>query len=257
MNIEKLLDQIEDTIEAGSKIPFSNKISVDVEAIRTAIEDIRLGLPNEISQARAIVADRNNILVKAKNEAVSAVTSAQEKSRALVSSAEDKVRDIVLKTESYTKSKVEEAEAQAKQIINAANEDAKVIRANAQLEAAAMVENSEIVIQAKATAQTLTTTAQEEAASTIAGAKAQAENIVNAAAEQATRTIEDARIRSDDAIDKANKWSAEIRIAAGDFIEDIMKTADEAIANSQREIRAARKNIKNVTGKIENPGEQQ
>ena len=121
MNIEKLLDQIEDTIEAGSKIPFSNKISVDVEAIRTAIEDIRLGLPNEISQARAIVADRNNILVKAKNEAVSAVTSAQEKSRALVSSAEDKVRDIVLKTESYTKSKVEEAEAQAKQIINAAS----------------------------------------------------------------------------------------------------------------------------------------
>ena len=100
-------------------------------------------------------------------------------------------------------------------------------------------------------------TAQEEAASTIAGAKAQAENIVNAAAEQATRTIEDARIRSDDAIDKANKWSAEIRIAAGDFIEDIMKTADEAIANSQREIRAARENIKNVTGKIENPGEQQ
>lgn len=76
----------------AQKIPFSNKISVDVEAIRTAIEDIRLGLPNEISQARAIVADRNNILVKAKNEAVSAVTSAQEKSRALVSSAEDKVR---------------------------------------------------------------------------------------------------------------------------------------------------------------------
>ena len=99
--------------------------------------------------------------------------------------------------------------------------------------------------------------AAKEAASTIAGAKAQAENIVNAAAEQATRTIEDARIRSDDAIDKANKWSAEIRIAAGDFIEDIMKTADEAIANSQREIRAARENIKNVTGKIENPGEQQ
>lgn len=256
MNIEKLLDQIEDVIESGTKVPFSSKISVDVEAIKTAIEDIRLGLPNEISQARAIVADRNNILVKAKNEAVNAVTSAQEKSRALVSSAEDKVRDIVLKTESYTKSKIEESEAQAKQIINAANEDAKVIRANAQLEAASMVENSEIVIQAKATAQALTTSAQEEAASTIAGAKAQAENIVNAAAEQAARTIEDARIRSDDAIDKANKWSAEIRIAAGDFIEDIMKTADDAIANSQHEIRAARENIKNVTGKIEAPAEQ-
>ena len=123
-----------------------------------------------------------------------------------------------------------EAEAQAKQIINTANEDAKIIRANAQLEAAAMVDSSEIVIQSKATAEAIATAAQEEAASTLAGAKAQAENIVSAATEQAERTIEDARTRSDEAINKANKWSAEIRMAAGDFVEDIMKTADETVA---------------------------
>ena len=254
MNIESLLDQIEDIIEAGSKVPLSNKIGVDAKAIKTAIEDIRLNLPNEITQARAIVADRNNILIKAKDEAVNAVTGAQEKSRALISTAEDKVRTLVLKTEDYTKNKVAEAEAQAKQIVNTANEDAKIIRANAQLEAAAMVDSSEIVVQAKATAESIAKTAQEDAASTIAGAKAQAENIVNAATEQAERTIEDARRR--EAIDKANKWSAEIRIAAGDFIEDIMKTADEAISNSLNEIQTARANIRNVTGKIEPPAQQ-
>ena len=120
MNIESLLDQIEDIIEAGSKVPLSNKIGVDAKAIKTAIEDIRLNLPNEITQARAIVADRNNILIKAKDEAVNAVTGAQEKSRALISTAEDKVRTLVLKTEDYTKNKVAEAEAQAKQIVNTA-----------------------------------------------------------------------------------------------------------------------------------------
>lgn len=255
MNIENLLDQIEDILEAGSKVPLSNKIGVDANAIRTAIEDIRLNLPNEITQARAIVADRNNLLVKAKNEAVNAVTSAQEKSRALISSAEDKVRTVVLKTDDYCKNKITEAEAQAKQIINTANEDAKIIRANAQLEAAAMVDRSEVVIQAKAAAESLTKAAQDDAASTIAGAKAQAENIVNAATEQAERTIEDARLRSDEAIDKANKWSAEIRTAAGDFIEDIMKTADEAIAVSLNKIQTARGNIKNVIGKIDSPAE--
>ena len=103
MNIESLLDQIEDIIEAGSKVPLSSKIGVDANAIRAAIEDIRLNLPSEITQARAILADRNNILVKAKNEAVNAVTSAQEKSRALIATAEDKVRDLVLKTEEYSK----------------------------------------------------------------------------------------------------------------------------------------------------------
>ncbi len=69
MNIESLLDQIEDILEAGTKVPLSNKTGVDAAAIRTAIEDIRLNLPNEITQARAIVADRNNILIKAKDEA--------------------------------------------------------------------------------------------------------------------------------------------------------------------------------------------
>ncbi len=257
MSIESLLDQIEDILEAGSKVPLSSKIGVDAKAIRTAIEDIRLSLPNEVTQARAIVADRNNILVKAKNEAVAAVTSAQEKSRALISTAEDKVRELVLKTEEYSKNKVEEAEAQAKKIIAGANEDAKIIRANAQLEAAAMVDSSEIVIQSKATAEAIAKAAQEDAASTIAGAKAQAENILNAANEQAERTIEDARRRSDDAIDKANKWSAEIRIAAGDFIEEIMRTADNAISTSLNEIQTARASIRSVTGKIDAPSSEE
>lgn len=116
-----------------------------------------------------------------------------------------------------------------------------------------MVDASEVVVQAKATAESISAAAQEDAASTIAGAKAQADNIVAAATEQAERTIEDARIRSDEAIDKANKWSAEIRIAAGDFIEDIMKTADDAISHSLLEIQTARNNIRTVTGKIEPP----
>ncbi len=116
-----------------------------------------------------------------------------------------------------------------------------------------MVEKSEIVIQSKATAESISKAAQDDAASTIAGAKAQAENILNAATEQAERTIEDARRRSDEAIDKANKWSAEIRVAAGDFIEDIMKTANDAIATSLNEIQIARTNIRSVTGRIETP----
>ncbi len=253
MNIETLLDQIEDILDSGSKVPLSSKIGVDAAAIRTAIEDIRLNLPNEITQARAIVADRNNILIKAKDEAVNCVTSAQEKSRALISSAEDKVRALVLKTEEYSKNKVAEADAQAKQIVSTANEDAKIIRANAQLEAAAMVDAHEVVVQAKAAAESIAKAAQDEAASTIAGAKAQADNIVNAATEQAERERAEARATSDEAIDKANKWSAEIRIAAGDFIEDIMKTANDAVAASLMQIQSARDNIRTVTGKIEKP----
>ena len=55
---------------------------------------------------------------------------------------------------------------------------------------------------------------------------------------------------------RRGKWSAEIRVAAGDFIEEIMATANEAIASSLAEIQGARASIKSVTGKIETAEEE-
>ena len=40
-------------------------------------------------------------------------------------------------------------------------------------------------------------------------------------------------------------------MAAGDFVEDIMKTADETVADSLAKIQSARSNIRTVIGKID------
>ena len=212
--IEKYLEEIENILEKGSKVPLSNKTGVDANAIHSAIENIRLAMPNELAQARTILADRNNILSKAKNEAVAVVTGAEEKSRALIAESEDKIRDLVLKTDSYAKNRVAEAEAQAKQLVATATEDARIIRENAQAEAAGMVEADEIVIQARATAESVSANAQSEAQALVANANAQAEQILAAANEQAQNIRNDAQIRADNALDSANKWSGEIRLAA-------------------------------------------
>ena len=98
MNTDQLLNQIEDILDGGAKTLRGGKIAVDAESVRNTIDEIRAGLPKEIAQAKIIVADRNNILAKAKQESVNVVTAAQEKSRALVSAAEEKVRNLVLKT---------------------------------------------------------------------------------------------------------------------------------------------------------------
>ncbi|MBR4766166.1 MAG: hypothetical protein IK085_05300, partial [Clostridia bacterium] len=105
-NIEKSLDQIEDVLESGSRFALTNKTVIDAEPIKTAIEDIRLNLPAEIAQARAVVADRNSIIVKARDEAVNTTTAAQDKARTMLSAAEAKVKEMVSKTEEFANKRV-------------------------------------------------------------------------------------------------------------------------------------------------------
>ena len=95
MNIESLLEQIEEILDSGTKIAMTHKCAVNADAIKTCIEDIRLNMPEEISQAKAIVADRSAILSKAKNDAVSSVTKAQDKAHELMANTEAKTEQML------------------------------------------------------------------------------------------------------------------------------------------------------------------
>ena len=59
MNIDELLDVMDETLEEAVNLPFTGgKRMVDVEKVRDIIDDIRLNMPAEIRQAKAIVQDR-------------------------------------------------------------------------------------------------------------------------------------------------------------------------------------------------------
>lgn len=61
---------------------------VDVDRVRDLIDDIRLNLPAEIKQAKAIVQDRGDIVSGAKKEAEAIVKKAEDRARILVSESE-------------------------------------------------------------------------------------------------------------------------------------------------------------------------
>ena len=67
-NTDILLEDLEDVLDDATSIPLSKKYAVDVDKIKTIIEDIRLNTPQETKQAKAIVDSRNNILEEAKKE---------------------------------------------------------------------------------------------------------------------------------------------------------------------------------------------
>lgn len=87
MSIEELLEQLDETLDSGIKIPGKRTV-VDIEKIRAVVDDIRLNMPGEIKQARGIVADRADIITNAKREADSIIRSAEERAKAMVAQEE-------------------------------------------------------------------------------------------------------------------------------------------------------------------------
>ena len=76
-------------MEKAFNFPLSGgKCVVDSERVQEIVDDIRLNLPQEIRQARAIVADRGDIIATARQEGEGIVRAAEERARSLVAQEE-------------------------------------------------------------------------------------------------------------------------------------------------------------------------
>lgn len=76
-------------MEEGTGVPFSGgKRMVDVDRMRDIIDEVRLNLPTEVRQAKAIVNDRAEIISGAKREAEAIVKKSEERARIMLSEQE-------------------------------------------------------------------------------------------------------------------------------------------------------------------------
>ncbi len=160
MTIESLLDEIEAILEEGKSIPFSSNLLVDASAIKTAIEDIRLNMPDELMQARKIASERKEILASAQENADKIIEKAHERAKEIIS--EDEI--------------TRGAEAQAAEIMQNAREQA-----------------TEIVEQARSSAAELTEQARTWANDMRTSASEYVESIVGLADETLTSSVNEIR----------------------------------------------------------------
>lgn len=79
MEIFTLLENLEELLESGAKVPFSSKVMVDIEELREVLEDIRLKLPDELKQAKWVKEERQRIISDAESEADKMINDAQGK----------------------------------------------------------------------------------------------------------------------------------------------------------------------------------
>ncbi|MDI6880145.1 MAG: ATPase [Desulfitobacteriaceae bacterium] len=73
MDLEKdvlaLLDELEEIVDRGTKIPMTGKVLVDDTVIFEILDKIRAGLPEEIQDAKWVLNERQRILNEAQAEA--------------------------------------------------------------------------------------------------------------------------------------------------------------------------------------------
>ena len=87
-NIDVLLNNLDEVLENSMNLPLSGgRCIVDADKVRDIIDEIRLNMPTEIKQAKAVVADRNEILSMARKEAEGLIRKAEERAKALVDQA--------------------------------------------------------------------------------------------------------------------------------------------------------------------------
>ena len=151
MSIDTLLNDMDTVIEEGRTVPLvPNKLLVDVDELRRIIEDIRLNMPVEITQAKKIAAERRDILnaadaqaediiikarqradlmveehqitKEAKEAALAIMQQAKEESQALINASKLKANEIADKAERWSNDMRRNASAYVENVIKDTDE---------------------------------------------------------------------------------------------------------------------------------------
>ncbi len=118
MEIFTLLETLEDILEKGKTMPFTDKCLVEKSVILDIIKEIRLKLPDELKQAKWIKEERERIIAEAQKDADDIVKEAEnriismideheitkkayDKKTEIIAEANDMYREVMKDTNKY------------------------------------------------------------------------------------------------------------------------------------------------------------
>ncbi len=145
MEIFTLLENLEELLDTGTKVPFSGKVLVDRDELAEILENIRIKLPDELKQAKWVKEERQRIIMDAQKEADEIVKQTETRIISLVDDHEitkqalaqkeeiiesaDKVaREISMGTREYADALLERLEEILRETLNVIHENRKELK---------------------------------------------------------------------------------------------------------------------------------
>ena len=84
MDVLALIDRLHDLVHDAKHVPLSSEVRVDKETLSDLLNEMRATIPEEITQARWIVKERQDMLAAAEREAERILGEAHERQARLV-----------------------------------------------------------------------------------------------------------------------------------------------------------------------------
>ena len=78
MDVLKMVDELEELMESGSKIPMTGKVILDIDTLLEYIDKIRTILPDELRQAKWVSKEKDRMLKEAQEEADRMIEEARQ-----------------------------------------------------------------------------------------------------------------------------------------------------------------------------------
>jgi len=82
-----LVDQLEELVSTGRRVPFTAGVVVNEDEVLELIDRTRLGLPDELMQARHLLEDQRRVLVEAEQQAERILTRAESEVARIIEEA--------------------------------------------------------------------------------------------------------------------------------------------------------------------------
>jgi vacuolar-type H+-ATPase subunit H len=136
LDLEAKLLQLQQLVDDAKAVPLSASVMINRAEIDGLLEDMRATLPDELTQARWVIRERDEILERAQTDADRMLTDARGESERLVSEQE------VVRT----------AQREAARIVEEARERGRQIRLEAEDYVDAKLANFEVVLTKTLTA---------------------------------------------------------------------------------------------------------
>lgn len=118
VNVEDLVDELYEMVEKAWSLPLSRGRAVlDGGEVKQILDEIKQNLPQEIRQAKAICADRSQIISDAKREAETVIRVAEERAKAMVNQDE-----IVKQAQQKANEMISQSQAKFREMRKASND---------------------------------------------------------------------------------------------------------------------------------------
>jgi len=80
-----LVDQLEELVGIGKRVPFSGRVMVEEEEFLALVDQLRVAVPNEIKQAQRVIKERERVIGEAQDEASRIVQAARDRAELMIS----------------------------------------------------------------------------------------------------------------------------------------------------------------------------